>query len=88
MEAKKQLAFRIVDQFHDRSAAQVPRGFQSAVAKRDLDSAELPKVRVASSEKTSFRPSLQPIRRVLALLNSGVKLAVSSSREVFNGGES
>ena len=32
MEAKKQLAFRIVEQFHDRSAAQsFARGFQSAV---------------------------------------------------------
>jgi tyrosyl-tRNA synthetase len=48
MEAKKQLAFRIVDQFHDRSAAQASlEDFNLRFAKRDLDSAELPKVRVA-----------------------------------------
>jgi tyrosyl-tRNA synthetase len=47
MEAKKQLAFRIVEQFHDRSAAQASlEDFNLRFAKRDLDSAELPKVRV------------------------------------------
>jgi tyrosyl-tRNA synthetase len=47
MEAKKQLAFRIVEQFHGRSAAQTAlEDFNLRFAKRDLDSAELPKVRV------------------------------------------
>jgi len=47
MEAKKQLAFRIVEQFHDRFAAQTAlEDFNLRFAKRDLDSAELPKVRV------------------------------------------
>ena len=47
MEAKKQLAFRIVEQFHDRSAAQTSlEDFNLRFAKRDLGSAELPKVRV------------------------------------------
>src|SRR5208283_5346859 len=47
MEAKKQLAFRIVEQFHGRSAAQTAlEDFNLRFAKRDLDSAELPQVRV------------------------------------------
>jgi tyrosyl-tRNA synthetase len=47
MEAKKRLAFRIVERFHDRSAAQASlEDFNLRFAKRDLDSAELPKVRV------------------------------------------
>jgi len=47
MEAKKQLAFRIVEQFHDRSAAQTSlEDFNLRFARRDLDSAELPNVRV------------------------------------------
>ena len=47
MEAKKQLAFRIVEQFHDRSAAQSSlEDFNLRFAKRDLESAELPMVRV------------------------------------------
>jgi tyrosyl-tRNA synthetase len=47
MEAKKQLASRIVEQFHDRSAAQAALDdFDLRFAKRDLDSAELPSVRV------------------------------------------
>ena len=47
MEAKKQLAFRIVEQFHDRSAAQASlEDFNLRFAKRDLDAAELPKVRI------------------------------------------
>ncbi len=38
MEAKKQLAFRIVEQFHDRSAAQASlEDFNLRFAKRDLD---------------------------------------------------
>jgi tyrosyl-tRNA synthetase len=48
MEAKKQLAFRIVEQFYDRSAAHASlEDFNLRFAKRDLDSAELPRVRVA-----------------------------------------
>jgi tyrosyl-tRNA synthetase len=48
VEAKKDLAFRIVEKFHDRSAAQTSlEDFNLRFAKRDLDSAELPKVRVA-----------------------------------------
>lgn len=47
MEAKKQLASRIVAQFYDRSAAQAALDdFNVRFAKRDLDSAELPSVRV------------------------------------------
>ena len=45
MEAKKQLASRIVEQFHDRPAAQAAlEEFNLRFAKRDLDSVELPKV--------------------------------------------
>jgi len=47
MEAKKQLASRIVEQFYDRSAARAALDdFNVRFAKRDLDSAELPSVRV------------------------------------------
>ena len=47
MEAKKQLASRIVEQFHGRSAAQAALDdFDLRFAKRDLDSAELPTVPV------------------------------------------
>ena len=46
MEAKKELAFKIVDQFHDRpSATTALEEFNLRFAKRDLDSVELPKVR-------------------------------------------
>jgi tyrosyl-tRNA synthetase len=46
MEAKKQLAARIVEQFHDRSAAQTAlEGFNLRFTRRDLDSVELPKVK-------------------------------------------
>jgi tyrosyl-tRNA synthetase len=48
MEAKKQLATRIVEQFHDRRAAQVAlEQFNLRFAKRDLDSVELPNVSAA-----------------------------------------
>jgi tyrosyl-tRNA synthetase len=47
MEAKKDLAFKIVEQFHNRSAAQTAlEDFNLRFAKRDLDSVELPKVSV------------------------------------------
>ena len=46
MEAKKELAFKIVEQFHDRpSAATALEEFNLRFGKRDLDSVELPKVR-------------------------------------------
>jgi tyrosyl-tRNA synthetase len=46
MEAKKELAFKIVEQFHDRpSAATALAEFNLRFGKRDLDSVELPKVR-------------------------------------------
>jgi len=46
MEAKKELALKIVEQFHDRpSAATALEEFNLRFAKRDLDSVELPKVR-------------------------------------------
>jgi len=46
MEAKKELAFKIVDQFHDRPSATIAlEEFNLRFAKRDLDSVELPKVR-------------------------------------------
>ena len=45
MEAKKELAFKIVEQFHDRPVAQTALDeFSLRFAKRDLDSVELPKV--------------------------------------------
>jgi len=45
MEAKKQLAFRIVERFHNRTAAQEAlEEFNLRFAKRDLDSADLPTV--------------------------------------------
>ena len=48
MEAKKQLATRLVEQFHDRRAAQVAlEQFNLRFAKRDLDSVELPNVSAA-----------------------------------------
>jgi len=47
MEAKKELAFKIVEQFHNRLAAQTAlEDFNLRFAKRDLDSVELPKVSV------------------------------------------
>lgn len=46
MDAKKQLAFRIVERFHDRvSAASALDDFELRFAKRDLAAAELPQVR-------------------------------------------
>jgi tyrosyl-tRNA synthetase len=46
MEAKKELAFKIVERFHGRrSAAAALEEFNLRFAKRDLDSVELPKVR-------------------------------------------
>jgi tyrosyl-tRNA synthetase len=48
MEAKKQLAVRVVEQFHDRSAAQgALEEFNLRFAKRDLESVELPRVKAA-----------------------------------------
>jgi tyrosyl-tRNA synthetase len=49
MEAKKQLASRIVARFHDRAAAEeAQRDFEVRFAKRDLDAAQLPEVPVAA----------------------------------------
>jgi tyrosyl-tRNA synthetase len=49
MEAKKQLATRIVTRFHDASAAKKAlEEFETRFIKRDLDSAELPQVPVSS----------------------------------------
>jgi tyrosyl-tRNA synthetase len=46
MEAKKELAFKIVERFHGRlSAATALEEFNLRFAKRDLDSVDLPKVR-------------------------------------------
>jgi tyrosyl-tRNA synthetase len=48
MEAKKLLAFRIVERFHDRPAAQhALDDFDTRFAKRDLESAELPQVDIS-----------------------------------------
>jgi len=48
MEAKKQLASRIVERFHDRPAAQrALEDFNLRFAKRDLESAELPQVDIS-----------------------------------------
>src|SRR5215469_8840411 len=47
MDAKKQLAYRIVEQFHDRGAARSALDdFEARFARRDLTAAELPKVRL------------------------------------------
>jgi tyrosyl-tRNA synthetase len=46
MDAKKQLAFRIVERFHDRASAKSALDdFELRFAKRNLPAAELPKVR-------------------------------------------
>ena len=48
MEAKKQLAFRIVERFHDRAAAErALKDFDVRFAKRDLESVELPQVDIS-----------------------------------------
>jgi len=48
MDAKKQLAVRIVERFHDRTAAQSALAdFELRFARRDLAAAELPKVRLS-----------------------------------------
>jgi len=48
MEAKKRLAFRIVERFHDRPAAQCAlEDFDTRFAKRDLESADLPRVDIS-----------------------------------------
>jgi tyrosyl-tRNA synthetase len=48
MEAKKQLAFRVVEQFHDRTAAEtVLNEFNLRFEKRDLESVDLPEVSAA-----------------------------------------
>ena len=48
MEAKKLLAFRIVERFHDRPAAQrALEDFDTRFAKRDLESADLPRVDIS-----------------------------------------
>ena len=48
MEAKKQLAVRVVEQFHDRSAArEALEEFNLRFAKRDLESVDLPRVKAA-----------------------------------------
>ena len=48
MEAKKLLAFRIVERFHDRPAAQCAlEDFDTRFAKRDLESADLPRVDIS-----------------------------------------
>jgi tyrosyl-tRNA synthetase len=46
MDAKKQLAFRIVERFHDQASAKSALdGFELRFARRDLAAVELPKVR-------------------------------------------
>lgn len=48
MEAKKELAFRIVERFHDRATAESARAdFETRFSKRDLDHAELLEVSFA-----------------------------------------
>lgn len=48
MEAKKHLASRVVEQFHDRTAAETAlKEFNLRFEKRDLDSVDLPEVRSA-----------------------------------------
>jgi len=49
MEAKKQLASRIVERFHGRTAAdQALRDFELRFVKRDLESAQFPEISVAA----------------------------------------
>jgi len=48
MDAKKELAFRIVERFHDRAAAKSALDdFEVRFARRDLAAAELPRVRLS-----------------------------------------
>jgi len=48
MDAKKELAFRIVERFHDRAAAKSALDdFEARFARRDLAAAELPRVRLS-----------------------------------------
>jgi tyrosyl-tRNA synthetase len=48
MEAKKQLAFRIVERFHDSDSAQKALdAFNLRFTKKDLEAADLPEVRIA-----------------------------------------
>lgn len=48
MDAKKQLAYRIVERFHDRAAAQrALNDFDIRFGKRDLESVELPQVDIS-----------------------------------------
>ncbi len=71
MEAKKQLAFRIVEQFHDRSAAHASlEDFNLRFARRDLDSAELPKVRVVELGEDVISAIITAYRQGFGLVKS------------------
>jgi tyrosyl-tRNA synthetase len=71
MEAKKQLATRIVEQFHDRSAAQVAlEQFNLRFAKRDLDSVELPNVRAAELEDDLVSAIVTAYRKGFGIVRS------------------
>jgi tyrosyl-tRNA synthetase len=73
MDAKKQLAFRVVERFHDRTAAQSALAdFELRFARRDLAAAELPKVR--SSELGA-----DIISAVVAAYAQGFKVTKSRS---------
>jgi tyrosyl-tRNA synthetase len=73
MEAKKELAARIVERFHDRAAAELARrDFDTRFAKKDLISAQLPEVPIALLGEDI-------ISAVVAAYLSGFKLVRSRS---------
>jgi tyrosyl-tRNA synthetase len=73
MDAKKQLAFRIVERFHDRSSAQVALDdFQLRFEKRNLDAVELPVVDVS-------RLGLDILSAVVAAYAQGFQITKSRS---------
>jgi len=73
MEAKKLLAFRIVERFHDRPAAQrALEDFETRFAKRDLESADLPRVDIS-------RLGIDIVSAVVAAYAQGFKQTKSRS---------
>jgi tyrosyl-tRNA synthetase len=73
MDAKKELAFRIVERFHDRAAAKSALDdFELRFARRDLAAAELPRVRLSELGGDI-------VSAVVAAYAQGFKLAKSRS---------
>jgi tyrosyl-tRNA synthetase len=73
MDAKKELAFRIVERFHDRAAAKSALDdFEVRFARRDLAAAELPRVRLSELGEDI-------VSAVVAAYAQGFKLTKSRS---------